>query len=145
MPCAHPRAASRSAFWMDRGPRQESEVNLVPTGRTVTEFPVWQAPMTQGFCLYDHGRFQNKKPHRWTQQRAVWETRDGSGPGGRDQTVSCITKIFNFLACHVPARIPARILKSKSCENPKESVTQDAFISSHRWKMPPTECAMDTP
>lgn len=42
-------------------------------------------------------------------------------------------------------RVPARILKSKSFENPKETVTQDAFISSHRWKMPPTECAMDAP
>lgn len=55
-----PRAASRPAFWTDCGPRQESEVSLIPTGRTVTEFPVWQAPMTQGFCLYDHGRSQKR-------------------------------------------------------------------------------------
>lgn len=40
-------------------------------------------------------------------------------------------------------RVPARILKSKSCENPKKTVTQDTVISSHRGKTSPTECAMD--
>lgn len=65
--------------------------------------------MTQGFCLYDHGRSRkgndtdapSKEQHHELGTDPVLER--GSGV---QRTNICITKILEFLACRVPGFLP---------------------------------------
>ena len=104
-----PQAASSPAFWINCWTtpriRGEPHSHWKDSGR----IPCAEDSYDTGLLSVHSRQVPEKKLHRCTQQEAASGIRDRSSPGVRSRvqrTIGHITRILDFLACHVPGFLP---------------------------------------
>lgn len=104
-----PQAASSPAFWMNSWTTSRIRGESHSHWKDSDRIPCVEDSHNTGLLSVQPWQVPEKKLHRCTQQGTASGTRDGSSPGVRarvQRTIGHITRILDFLDCHVPGFPP---------------------------------------